>query len=118
MARIFKQHYTAKAPSGGRVTKQSRRWYVEFRDADGVRRRVPGFADKAATQQLAAELERNAERVESGLVDRFAEHRKRRLTDHVSDWHDAIIGKGTTSKHADLIRNRAQRVFDGCRFIF
>ncbi len=118
MARIFKQHYTTKAPSGGRVTKQSRRWYVEYRDADGVRRRVRGFADKAATQQLAAELERNAERVESGLVDRFSELRKRRLTEHVSDWHDAIIGKGTTSKHADLIRNRAQRIFDGCRFIF
>ncbi|MHC4063601.1 MAG: hypothetical protein ACYSUI_03740, partial [Planctomycetota bacterium] len=42
--------------SGKRVNRESRRWYVEYRDAHGIVRRVRGHADKGATQQLAAEL--------------------------------------------------------------
>ena len=79
------------------IYKESRRWYVEYRDAQGIRRRVPGYADKQATQQLAAELERQAAREQSGLIDRFAVHRKRPLIEHVSDWHGALLDKGVTT---------------------
>lgn len=41
------------------MTRTARKWYVEYRDADGIVRRKAGYTDKAATQQLAAELERN-----------------------------------------------------------
>ena len=43
MARIFKQRYTKSVPDGGTVTKVSRKWYVEHRDVQGIRRRVPGY---------------------------------------------------------------------------
>ena len=43
---------------GKPVLAESRKWYVEHRDADGIVRRVPGFTDKKATEQLAARLER------------------------------------------------------------
>ena len=118
MARIFRQHYTKKAPNGGRVKRLSRKWYVEFVNAHGVRRRVSGFGDKQATQQLAAELERKADREQSGLVDRFAEHCKRPLTEHLDDWHTTLLAKGTTAAHAKLVTRRARRVFEGCRFTY
>ena len=37
------------------------KWYVKYRDANGILQRVPGFRDMTATQQRAAELERWAE---------------------------------------------------------
>ena len=60
MARLLKQRYTVTDGQGRKATRKSKKWYVEFRDGQGIRRRVPGFTDKAATQQLASELERNA----------------------------------------------------------
>jgi len=91
MARVFRQQYTQSMPDGGRATRQSAKWYVEYRDAQGIRRRVPGYTDKSATQQLASELERSAAREQSGLLDRFAVHRKRPLTEHLSDWRAALL---------------------------
>ena len=57
MARVFKHSHTKNG-----VQKKTRKYHIEYRDADGIRRRVPGYTDKAATQQRAAELEREAER--------------------------------------------------------
>jgi hypothetical protein len=47
---------------GQKVLLENRKWYVEYRDASGVVRKVPGFADKKATEQLAADLEKKAAR--------------------------------------------------------
>ena len=118
MARVFRQQYTQRLPDGERVTRQSAKWYVEFCDAQRIRRRVPGYTDKAATQQLASELERSAAREQSGLVDRFAVHRKRPLAEHLTDWRASLLAKGVTEKHAELTVRRATRVFDECRFSY
>lgn len=115
MARVFRTSYLTGLKDN-RVRRRSRKWYVEYRDADGITRRVAGYTDKAATQQLAAELERGAERGRAGLIDKYAEHRKRRLVDHLDDWHHSLLNKGTTDKHADLVKLRADRVLRGCRF--
>jgi len=104
MARIFKATYGAtekrngeRVPvvrNGERVYRESRKWYVEYRDADGVAHRKCGYTDKGATVQLAAQLERAAARQASGLTDRFAVHRKRLLSEHVDDWHASLTAKG------------------------
>ena len=44
MASIYRPTYTR-----GGVRKKLKKWYVKYRDADGVVRSVPGFNDKAAT---------------------------------------------------------------------
>ncbi len=69
-------------------------------------RRTPGFTDKQATQQLASDLEKQAARDASGLIDRFHEHRKRPLSEHVKDWRTALLAKGGTETHADLVTGR------------
>ena len=117
MARVFKRRRTVEV-DGKRTVKQSRVWYVQLRDAQGIRRTVKGYGDKQATQQLASDLERQAAREASGLVDRFAEHRKRPLSEHVEDWHAALLAKGNTKKHADMSVSRLRRVFRSCRFAF
>ncbi len=146
MARIFRQTYTKLLPAdaqvftrkgrrcarfkdrrgrtqtaplsadGAKIIVEAAKWYIDYRDASGNPCRVPGFTDKQATVQLAAELERQAARRESGLVDRFAEHRKRPLREHLDDWRKALLTKSTTEKHVNLVVNRATAVINGCGF--
>ena len=118
MARLLKQRYTAKDGQGRKVTRKSKKWYVEYRDGQGIRRRVPGFTDKAATQQFASELERNAQREQSGLVDRFAEYRKRPLAEHLADYARHLESTASSKTHVSTVIPRIRKVLDGCRFRF
>jgi len=118
MASIFRQQYTARDENGKTVRKVSRFWYIDYKVGDGVRKRVKGFKDKAATVQLAAKLEREAEQAEVGIVDKYKQHRKRPLLAHLEDYKASLTNKGTTEKHACLVYNRAKAVIDACGFAF
>ena len=54
---------------GRNYLRPSKRWYFECRDAAGTVRRVKGFADLKATEQLAAETVRKTSRIRSGFTD-------------------------------------------------
>ena len=118
MARVFRQLWTRTLANGRKLRRESRKWYVEHRDADGIVRRVPGFTDRKATEQLGADLERRAARQQVGFIDRFAEHRKRPLAEHVGEWRAALTAKGNTAKHADLSASRVRRVLGGCNVTY
>ncbi len=113
MARVFRQTYTKRGSKGRKIVRQTRNFYVEYRDADGILRRVPGYTDRKATEQLAAELERKAARVKSGLLDRCDEQIRRPLSEHLDEWRTALLAKGNTEKHADLMKQRVKRVLEG-----
>jgi hypothetical protein len=49
--------HTVKDQSGKTIRKQSQFWYIDYKTADGTRKRVKGFKDKTATTQLAAQVE-------------------------------------------------------------
>ena len=131
MARLFKQKYpqtqSVTGPDGKKrrepvrdrhdklVYRESKKWYIEFRDASDQLRRVPGFTDKAATEQRAAELERETAREQSGLIDRFAAHRRRALVEHLADWRTSLSADNTP-EYASQKHARALRVIQGCRF--
>lgn len=113
MASVFKQAYTKKDPATGeRVKKFSKRWYVEFRDAQGVVKRVPGYSDKRATEQLAAQLEREVARGEVGLVDAKAHHRKKPLKEHVADYRRTLETKDDDPKHLQQTERAILRILD------
>lgn len=52
--RVFQSTY--KDRNGGR--RKTEVWYAEVRDRHGKPRRIPGFTDKRATQELDRKLER------------------------------------------------------------
>ncbi len=101
---------------GTRYREESTKWYVQYKDAEGTWRRVPGYTDKDATRQLAAELERKVERRQSGLSDAFDDHRARRLSDHLADFRRHLEAKANSAKHVDQTCNRIDRVLRGCGF--
>ena len=67
-------------------------------------------------EQLRTELERKAAQQQSGLIDRFAEHRKRQLSEHVDDWRESLIAKGNTEKHGNHVKGRVKKILEGCGF--
>jgi len=84
----------------------------------GIRKRVKAFKDKTATAQLAAKLEKEAELAESGIVDRFKEHRKTPLSKHLEDFEIALLSDGLTDNHAKSTRKQAEKIIDKCGFQF
>lgn len=116
MASILRQKYTMKDRNGKTVRKQSQFWYVDYKSSDGTRKRVKGFRDKAATTQLAADLERKAELARTGIIDRYAEDRKKPLKQHLEDFHQSLLAKGNTVGHAKQTSSRAGQIISQCRF--
>ena len=115
MASILKQSYTVNK-NGKRIRKKSAFWYVDYKTAEGTRKRVKGFKDKAATAQLVAELERKAELARTGIIDRYAEDRKKPVKQHLDDFYQSILAKGDTVTHAQLTKYRAEQIINGCKF--
>jgi integrase len=117
MASLIRRKYKAKDKDGKIVQRQSPYWYIDYKTADGTRKRLKGFKDKAATAQLAAKLEREAELAQAGVVDRYAEHRKAPLSKHLADFKQSLLDKGDKEKHACLVHNRAKAIVDSCGFV-
>ncbi|MFC1635672.1 tyrosine-type recombinase/integrase [Planctomycetota bacterium] len=117
MASILRQSYTVQGKNGKRIKKKSTCWYVDYKTEDGTRKRVKGFKDKAATIQLAAELERNAELARRGIIDRYAEDRKKPLRQHLEDFHHSLLAKGNTVAHAKQTSTRAGEIISLCKFV-
>jgi len=115
MASIFHQKYTVKNASGKTIRKQSQYWYIDYKTAEGTRKRVRAFKDKAATSQLAAQLEREAEQAQVGIIDRYKEHRKRSLTEHLEDFYNSLLAKGNTEGYAKQTKYRVKQVIEGCK---
>ncbi len=104
------------ADCGTRYTQESRKWYVQYRDSTGRWRRVAGYADKEATMQLAADLERKAERLQSGLGDSFENGKAQPLKGHVEEFRRYLKSKANSDKHVDHTCRRVEQSLIGCRF--
>ena len=113
MASIFRQRYTFKDKNGKTIRKHSKNWYIDYKAADGTRKRVKGFKDKQATSQLAAKLEKESELAQAGVVDRYKKHRQTPLSEHLEDFRKSL---GDTTKHARQTEKSVKTVFEACRF--
>lgn len=148
MARIFKQTYTKPVPpdaevinrkgqrlarfkdsrgksvsiplteDGNRIIRQTAKWYIEYNDADGIIRKVPGFKDKQATEQRAQELEKTAEHIRSGYKPKEHEQLNRLLSEHIEDFRESLKSKGNGKSHVDQTVKRIKCVFEKCEFLF
>jgi integrase len=118
MASVFRRRRKVKLASGKTVVRQSQKWHVKYVDSDGIERRVTAYKDKVASQQLAARLEKEAELAREGVVDRYKEHRKRPLVEHLEDFRQALLAKGDTPEYVATVLSRAKRTIKGCKFTF
>ncbi len=137
MASLFKPHNFAyqlpggnyRTADGARVTKatpgavkvdlgESPVWWGKYKGADGRFRKVPLCADKTASKQILAKMVADAKLAEHGMGDRFAEHRKRPLAEHLADYRRFLTAKGNTAKHVRLTCRRIEGALAGCGFVW
>ncbi len=99
---------------GKPLQAKSRKWYVEFRDANGKVRRKAGYTDRKATEQLAAKLERQIERQRVGIVDIDVDHLQRPLEEHVADYLADLQRAGRDDMYVYNIDKRLHKLADEC----
>lgn len=112
---------TATAPlsqDGKKVVIETAKWYIEYKDADGIMRRVPGCKDRQAAAKMASDLESAAERGRTGLIDRHAAQRQRPLAEHLAEWEIDLLAKGNTQHYVHRTIACARAILENCQFRF
>lgn len=93
--------------------KANRRWTIQLRHADGRVEQKLAYTDRAASQQLAARMQREAERKEVGLHDKFSEARRTPLQRHVADFllamQNGTLARGRRGRPTAAYLKRARR---------
>jgi integrase len=120
-ARFLDDGRTAIVPltkRGNRIRLLSRKWYGEYRDADGTLQCDPLSTDKTAAGQMLAELVRKTELKKANIIDPFEAHRKRSLAEHLAEWETSLLASGATRKHVAQTVASARRIIEACRFVF
>ena len=136
--RIFKATY--KDRNG--KSRESVKWYGEFRDHIQIIRRIPLLTDKTASAETGRKIERlvalkasgdspdrdlsywiaeapphvKARLVDWGIVDITRVGLTKSLAAHLLDYKTDIAMNGNSTKHASVSHARAKRVVDGCHF--
>jgi integrase len=103
--------------SGDRLLRFSKTWTIRYYKPNGERCVVKGYRDRKATEALAAELEKRAQRVDGGFADTLDEHAKRPLLEHLADYVRYLTAKGNTPAHVTLTETRVKAVLTGCQFV-
>jgi len=139
--RPFKPKY--KARDGTR--RETAAWWIETKDQREKVRRFKGFPSRKASDELGRNLVglvayhrasggqvdpaladwltalpqcTRDQLVKIGLLTRERGAVAKTLAEHVADWRAALLAKGGTTGHADLITGRARKIIDGCGFTF
>lgn len=89
-------------------------YWITYIDAAGKKKTRRGFTDKGLTEQLAKQLENEARRRSSGLIDpledELAAQRRRPIAEHVEEFETHLVTKATTPKHVKLTMTRIRRL--------
>ena len=101
-------------PGARKVKERAAKWYGQFIAADGRRRRVPLATDKAASRQMLAALERDAQRGKAGLGDPYAGHRKAPIDDHIADFEIQLRNKGVCADYLHESMRRLRAALESC----
>ena len=119
MANLYKKPVVVTDAKTGQKTKmKSKKWWGRYRDENGVERRVPLAVDKAAAHAMLNELVKKVERRIAGIVDRFDEHRKRPISEHLADFERHLKSKGISAEQVKLVASRSRRIIEGCKAAF
>ncbi|MCC7507958.1 MAG: tyrosine-type recombinase/integrase [Planctomycetes bacterium] len=135
---VFRVTFT----KGGRK-QRSGKFYIDFKDAAGIRRRVPAYKGERESQELertieklvackcnnalpGADLVRSIESMPAkvrdrltlfGVLDKRRQHAAKAIADHLDDYKAELIAKGASGNWANLKYTRTLAVLmeAGCK---
>jgi integrase len=138
--RLCRQQYKGRDGK----TRESAKWYVEVKDHEGRRRRIPGFTDKGPTAEIGRQVERlislravkqpptpelsawlegmpaafTRQLAKWGILDARHVGHSKPLAEHVSDFERSLEAKANTARYVAETGMRVRAVLDGCGFKF
>lgn len=127
----FKVWYSKNGKS-----RQSRNYYIDFKDHNEIRHRIPAYPDLKLTQELESKLAKlvaaaqlgdspepalvrwlesmplkmRERLIKIGLIDTHRASAAKPVERHLEEWQRSLEDKGTTAKQARLVVGRARRV--------
>lgn len=114
-------YYTA---AGKRVTKKSagavkevskaKNWYGRFRDRNGNPVQVKLEVSKETSQRMLLKLANDASLAKVGIEDKYAEHRKRPLLEHLEDFGRYLAGKDRVEEYVARTVAQVKAIIEGC----
>jgi integrase len=113
MGRVFKPFWTKKGDPKRHYTKS---YYAEYTDAAGRQRRAKGFADRGATLQLLARLEREAAMVRAGLLPPGAADLARPLAALFAEYAGLLEARQLAARHVRNVRAWVPAVLAACKW--
>src|SRR5262245_5487754 len=85
-----KTHYYPLTADRGSYLKPALKWAAEVRLADGCRKRFHFSPNHDASVIMLSELLKKIENEKAGVIDRFGDHRKRPISEHLADWENSL----------------------------
>ena len=119
MASLYKKPVMIKDPATGEKVKgKSKKWWGQYKDADGRLKRVPLAIDKAAARAMLDKIVKQVEREKAGLVDPTDEQRKRPLKEHIREYEAFLDNKGITEKQKKETISKLNKITAARRWKF
>ena len=107
---------TGEVMPSGKARVISQLYYARIRK-NGHTVRIPlGVKDKEAALQLRSQLQLAADQQRAGIIDAFAEHRAKPMTEHLADYIIHLEAKGRSPKHLSETRRTILSVLKSCQF--
>jgi len=110
MGSIFRR---ADIKNGAR--SKSAKYFIKYKDETGRWRREAAYTDRAASEQLLSQRERDVARRMTGLLDQYADSRKKSLLQHLVDFEKHLRARGNTTDYVQQTRNRLHHCFAGMK---
>jgi integrase len=106
----------SSTPGAIRSEVESKKWYGEYRGANGKPVRVPLSESKDTARRMLAKLAGDAQLAGVGIVDPFGDHRATPLAEHLEDFRRYLAAKGNVSEHVAKTAAQCRAIIEGCRF--
>jgi integrase len=110
------QRVTKNTPGAVRTVEKSKKWYGRYTDGAGRPQRKPLSESKDTARRMLAKLAGDAQLAGVGIVDPFAEHRRRPLAEHLDDYRRYLAAKGNCAEHVQKTDAQCKAVIEGCKF--
>ena len=117
MAWLIRRTYKVSLPDGTTERRKCDHWTIQYRDAAGKVKSVQGYADKSASKQKAAELERALARGEQGLAPNpYRGHKARATTEHVKEYLADLRAAGRDDGYVYNAEQRLSTLIAECKW--
>lgn len=114
MASAFRPSYSETTKDGTRKKWKSKVWYAKYFDHSvGKHRKKKGYPDKAATEQLAARLERQSAQVAEGL----RQAPEGQITEHIANYIRHLTARDNSPKYLKDVRFVIDMIVEGCGIV-